>query len=198
MSPSSRRAWVEIILIIERLSINRVALLAEGVGRNGGGGDTNENICVALLAEGVGRNGLRVKCRTLSGVALLAEGVGRNIAASTPIENRTGSPSSRRAWVEMDRRGRNVPPHKSPSSRRAWVEIRRKSWKAPIPTSPSSRRAWVEIIRIPHHPAQYRVALLAEGVGRNVPSVGAPTLVIRVALLAEGVGRNPPSSAHTM
>ena len=101
---------------------------------------------VALLAEGVGRNQTWLKLSTITHpVALLAEGVGRNIAASTPIENRTGSPSSRRAWVEMDRRGRNVPPHKSPSSRRAWVEIRRKSWKAPIPTSPSSRRAWVEI-----------------------------------------------------
>ena len=56
--------------------------------------------------------------------------------------------------------------------------------------SPSSRRAWVEISlenRLAAKAAQ--VALLAEGVGRNIGG-GADKLVFRVALLAEGVGRN--------
>ena len=82
---------------------NEVALLAEGV-------DRNISACakelaarlVALLAEGVDRN-------TVSGwptpraaeVALLAEGVDRN--RFTPQEHfcSAGSPSSRRAWIEM-------------------------------------------------------------------------------------------------
>src|SRR5699024_3141751 len=80
-------------------------------------------------------------------VALLAEGVGRNIFNSYFPVNRHMSPSSRRAWVEIDCRscslhirwvallaegvGRNVVPSPqhlghflSPSSRRAWVEMK--------------------------------------------------------------------------
>ena len=34
------------------------------------------------------------------------------------------------------------------------------------------------------------VALLAEGVGRNMESKWKPSLIVKVALLAEGVGRN--------
>ena len=33
-SPSSRRAWIEIILVQNKISVWRVALLAEGVDRN--------------------------------------------------------------------------------------------------------------------------------------------------------------------
>ena len=34
LSPSSRRAWIEIFLQVARLSLQIVALLAEGVDRN--------------------------------------------------------------------------------------------------------------------------------------------------------------------
>ena len=55
-----------------------VALLAEGVGRNGINTLAQGIFRVALLAEGVGRNRVIVKTFLSLSVALLAEGVGRN------------------------------------------------------------------------------------------------------------------------
>ena len=79
---------------------------------------------------------------------------------------------------------------KSPSSRRAWVEIIVYDGEELLGGSPSSRRAWVEIVWARGHLDDAEVALLAEGVGRNV-SVSVAALKLRmVALLAEGVGRN--------
>ena len=172
-----------------------VALLAEGVGRNLFGGRVSVGVLpVALLAEGVGRNRpSRLSRRSHSWVALLAEGVGRNPICSW--RSRSGcwtvallaegvgrnewwclsewyglsSPSSRRAWVEIF----SPPPADrldgSPSSRRAWVEITRRPFPPMIWTpSPSSRRAWVEIGRRSRCWLRCSVALLAEGVGRNL------------------------------
>ena len=56
MSPSSRRAWIEICLMMVDESRNAVALLAEGVDRNKEINALFNNIRVALLAEGVDRN----------------------------------------------------------------------------------------------------------------------------------------------
>ena len=57
---------------------------------------------VALLAEGVDRN-LPLSVRLPSpSVALLAEGVDRNSSALTGTTPAIRSPSSRRAWIEMD------------------------------------------------------------------------------------------------
>ena len=80
-----------------------------------------------------------------------------------------GSPSSRRAWVEIRclRVRSCVLP--SPSSRRAWVEIRLYRLTQCRAMSPSSRRAWVEIVPFQFASLPFRVALLAEGVGRNGP-----------------------------
>ena len=86
-------------------------------------------------------------------------------------------------------------------------------------TSPSSRRAWVEIEMAAIAFELIKVALLAEGVGRNqprqgaAPSAGASPSSRRawveidvelakqygmvVALLAEGVGRNRISAILT-
>ena len=102
-------------------------------------------------------------------VALLTEGVDRNEAARSAITGKITSPSSRRAWIEIQFAGhkirlrhvalltegvdRNTSGYitcgildASPSSRRAWIEIcvpgsccRRKRG------SPSSRRAWIEM-----------------------------------------------------
>ena len=80
MSPSSRRAWIEIAEPSEQWTARAVALLAEGVDRNrcrAAGADPGAT--VALLAEGVDRNGLIVKA----------------------IQSYLKSPSSRRAWIEM-------------------------------------------------------------------------------------------------
>ena len=56
------------------------------------------------------------------------------------------SPSSRRAWIEINYSDSSQYVGTSPSSRRAWIEI------VPITAmqnaeqmSPSSRRAWIEI-----------------------------------------------------
>ena len=79
MSPSSRRAWIEIssaILLVARL---RVALLAEGVDRNPSMVVVyNRKKAVALLAEGVDRNKGDLNRYLENWVALLAEGVDRN------------------------------------------------------------------------------------------------------------------------
>ena len=81
LSPSSRRAWIEIGLRQQSRMWRWVALLAEGVDRN------NFHVVslflrrsVALLAEGVDRNSVSsVTDVVICPVALLAEGVDRNI-----------------------------------------------------------------------------------------------------------------------
>ena len=78
-SPSSRRAWIEIASCASWGPERSVALLAEGVDRNDSGDATEYEILVALLAEGVDRNPFRD---------------GRCIRTF-------GSPSSRRAWIEI-------------------------------------------------------------------------------------------------
>ena len=124
----------------------------------------------------------------------------------------SGSPSSRRAWIEIGRMPQPWAGRTSPSSRRAWIEIRMSrimpgalqvallaegvdrnaiisattinSYK-----SPSSRRAWIEILPLLRLPPAAAVALLAEGVDRN-SSHKAVDVDGYVALLAEGVDRN--------
>ena len=100
----------------------------------------------------------------------------------------------------------------SPSSRRAWIEMTACFNTAFGVVSPSSRRAWIEIIRLHAQKPAPLVALLAEGVDRNMrmqtffpqkqvsPSSRRawiemcasilPRAAWWVALLAEGVDRN--------
>ena len=62
MSPSSQRAWIEILCSVNVGKLENVALLAEGVDRNIldiVDKDSLEH--VALLAEGVDRNKRRIK-----------------------------------------------------------------------------------------------------------------------------------------
>ena len=56
LSPSSRRAWIEIDVSRNVFAISIVALLAEGVDRNKTCLEIERNLIVALLAEGVDRN----------------------------------------------------------------------------------------------------------------------------------------------
>ena len=61
-----------------------------------------QGFLVALLAEGVDRNhSWNVWNRPASSVALLAEGVDRNHFKPSVRNARMGSPSSRRAWIEI-------------------------------------------------------------------------------------------------
>ena len=157
VSPSSRRAWIE----IEQT------------------GNLARLIPVALLAEGVDRNNHSTRARTRETVALLAEGVDRNDVVVHALLNCSESPSSRRAWIEItkshawtsrevvallaegvDRNTTSAPwrtkPAKSPSSRRAWIEIITVHAHARAKrASPSSRRAWIEINPYPKAGIQY-------------------------------------------
>ena len=80
-SPSSRRAWIEIVNLQRGFRQTEVALLAEGVDRN-----------LSRL----------INSRVKSKVALLAEGVDRNACEHTLLSKKYESPSSRRAWIEID------------------------------------------------------------------------------------------------
>ena len=79
VSPSSRRAWIEIIK----------------------GGTAALRQHVALLAEGVDRNLYRHGQNRAIRVALLAEGVDRNLCYPLNDQIAVWSPSSRRAWIEI-------------------------------------------------------------------------------------------------
>ena len=57
---------------------------------------------VALLAEGVDRNNLEEEFVEKAVVALLAEGVDRNVVYFCFCTNGVRSPSSRRAWIEIE------------------------------------------------------------------------------------------------
>ena len=110
-------------------------------------------------------------------VALLAEGVDRNAQDDVDLVGLRRSPSSRRAWIEIgdgrnDRFGGG---------------------------SPSSRRAWIEIGDGRNDRFGGGVALLAEGVDRNLCYPLNDQIAVCVALLAEGVDRNMPGArAPTM
>ena len=61
----------------------------------------------------------------------------------------TTSPSSRRAWIEIEQGTFSNGYGASPSSRRAWIEIIFGSFRNNIvEMSPSSRRAWIEITMV--------------------------------------------------
>ena len=82
-----------------------VALLAEGVDRNYYDPMlANLGEQVALLAEGVDRNKEVAFAEYNKGqVALLAEGVDRNKSISGYTQQQKQSPSSRRAWIEIQK-----------------------------------------------------------------------------------------------
>ena len=79
LSPSSRRAWIEILQLDRFLIQKRVALLAEGVDRNT---SEVENLQTTVTSPSSRRAWIEIEwyCykRSLYKVALLAEGVDRN------------------------------------------------------------------------------------------------------------------------
>ena len=101
-SPSTRRAWIEITLFSWVILPFDVALHPEGVDRNKiCSVHRGTNITVALHPEGVDRN-INSSIRAVySGVALHPEGVDRNRKKSLWINAGYESPSTRRAWIEI-------------------------------------------------------------------------------------------------
>ena len=147
LSPSSRRAWIEIIFCFGPVCGKVVALLAEGVDRN-----CTREWYIYLQKRSPSSRRAWIEMERFCAishtvvVALLAEGVDRNSGWHPERHLLSGSPSSRRAWIEI-RIFTESPPRlsRSPSSRRAWIEM-------PHDDAPRPRQ---------------RVALLAEGVDRN-------------------------------
>ena len=101
-------------------------------------------------------------------VALLTEGVDRNYCDTLRSQKQGRSPSSRREWIEIALlpSARSITP--SPSSRRAWIEIVKNMEDTRDAKSPSSRRAWIEISSGRIDSPLDHVALLTEGVDRNL------------------------------
>ena len=170
MSPSSRRAWIEIAQTEPGCLYGHVALLAEGVDRNlkahkyksfPTASPSSRRAWIEISSHSPLRNlqkvahrpgGVDIKllCEQSGvqgqGVALLAEGVDRNFHRDLSQLVNVLSPSSRRAWIEIAQC------------------ISEEGGKY---GSPSSRRAWIEIGGSPDRADLRRVALLAEGVDRN-------------------------------
>ena len=101
MSPSSRRAWIEILVCVLQLTVQ--------------GSPSSRRAWIEMS------NVLIV--RFCFAVALLAEGVDRNCMTGTSRPGTPGSPSSRRAWIEIYLHTSFLALFMSPSSRRAWIEI---------------------------------------------------------------------------
>ena len=101
-SPSTRRAWIEIGTVTNEGGLGEVALHPEGVDRN----TPPKNIViynpdVALHPEGVDRNNLALQDAETQAVALHPEGVDRNPLSLCIIDGYKESPSTRRAWIEI-------------------------------------------------------------------------------------------------
>ena len=79
MSPSVRRAWIEISSILIRSRLALVALRTEGVDRNSTPPALQWRRRVALRTEGVDRNHLAGVSGKNIIVALRIEGLGRNL-----------------------------------------------------------------------------------------------------------------------
>ena len=122
---------------------------------------------VALLAEAWIE--IQRRCSRFSAprVALLAEAWIEIACNAAGFPAAFPSPSSRRAWIEIEIKIDCATCIGVASSRRAWIEIfhglrtRQDSWVA------SSRRAWIEINGRKRCKSVKIVALLAEGVDRN-------------------------------
>ena len=191
-SPSSRRAWIEIIGRLKIEKNNEVALLAEGVDRN-----FFDRARAALEKQSPSSRRAWIEIKHTKGVqkclfvALLAEGVDRNWPSSMASGGTVGSPSSRRAWIEIHRRHcgthfRGVALLAEGVDRnRLLLRCNKPQWVAllaegvdrnvgitparmAVSASPSSRRAWIEITSRRSLSTACSVALLAEGVDRNL------------------------------
>ena len=168
-SPSSQRAWIEMLSRANSSSPRRSS-------------PSSQRAWIEITAL---PRRAEAAC-----VALLAEGVDRNYHASQSVGSPETSPSSRRAWIEISLLETGLPSNQSPSSRRAWIEIHFPVFGCKwIPGSPSSRRAWIEIFqanllyRMNRSPSSRRAWI-------EIQFCGLDKNRFCVALLAEGVDRN--------
>ena len=138
LSPSSRRAWIEIAAARLALACPSVALLAEGVDRNLGIPlNQKRTLEVALLAEGVDRNSRSARQqRTRPGVALLAEGVDRNLYEKLLDRELIVALLAEGVDRNQIKDGATQKVRESPSSRRAWIEIENLSIQTYLPSRP--------------------------------------------------------------
>ena len=86
LSPSTRRAWIEITYLWHK----------------------KEALKVALHPEGVDRNELTMQYPDTGVVALHPEGVDRNYLNGNNSRSNSKSPSTRRAWIEITRAGQRL------------------------------------------------------------------------------------------
>ena len=103
-SPSTRRAWIEIVVFTTFYTYSiAVALHPEGVDRNRASSLSGGSVStVALHPEGVDRNApASAGMGCAPAVALHPEGVDRNICKSDIYKCAPTSPSTRRAWIEI-------------------------------------------------------------------------------------------------
>ena len=125
-----------------------VALHPEGVDRNSIYEVLPAILEVALHPEGVDRNWDKSAGELPRLVALHPEGVDRNADDRRALREDTASPSTRRAWIEMDYgiilyKEVNVALHPEGVDRNcsSSVTLPGSSFR-----SPSTRRAWIEIV----------------------------------------------------
>ena len=116
-------------------------------------------------------------CLSVSNVALLAEGVDRNDFFLGCIRVEVGSPSSRRAWIEISQ--------VTPPKRVRTVALLAEGVDRNIGWDNGSL-------------CERTVALLAEGVDRNLPTGQCKLHHVDVALLAEGVDRNAEGTDYSV
>ena len=147
VSPSTRRAWIEISCAFAVATLyfpspsTRRAWIEIRLESVSGWPSV-----VALHPEGVDRNCVRYRLRDLDFVALHPEGVDRNARKRQRLCAYNQSPSTRRAWIEISGSILDVYGGESPSTRRAWIEMRRRPLRGRVTIrSPSTRRAWIEI-----------------------------------------------------
>ena len=147
LSPSSRRAWIEIACNGSHQNDANVALLAEGVDRNIRKEDygtapkspSSRRAWIEMLIE--------IKFERISSQSPSSRRAWIEISVQRLQHSRRRSPSSRRAWIEIVFLPGFIEPDMSPSSRRAWIEIVDELAARLGKKSPSSRRAWIEIGR---------------------------------------------------
>ena len=170
LSPSSRRAWIEICCGRPPAIRHTVALLAEGVDRNQQRGNvrrsqqrspSSRRAWIEISFGGSGIQPITSPSSRRAWIEMLIEIKFERISSQSPSSRRAWieisvqrlqhsrrrSPSSRRAWIEIVFLPGFIEPDMSPSSRRAWIEIVDELAARLGKKSPSSRRAWIEIGR---------------------------------------------------
>ena len=144
MSPSARKVWIEMYMLVRSRWKNGVTFRKEGVDWN------NTVTCLGLTdivtfrKEGVDWNHHCAGASDRYYVTFRKEGVDWNgiILAISPL---MWSPSVRKVWIEIFVNSVIWYCTSSPSTRKVWMEIDRTTYIELLDTSPSARKMWIEI-----------------------------------------------------